>query len=323
METKEKVTEVEERHPDEKPLAYASEMSASPGLPDSPNSVIPAQEEAPPPPPQKSCCNSNAGGGNGGNGEIGFIYAIGTIEARFPSLSVEKEFVQTVKEARTANLTDQQVLYEVLSQEENQYLAREMCFVFTVENIDTYILQPASQLEMKQLIEALKPSKGIDCDVVIGTRGPIAPPNMCNGLQVPIVFCERIYSFEVEDFIKAIPEPPDMDKKAFRNAAKELFYKIMQLADNVGEMDEHRAVNYLALRYPVIYSLALEMFAADKSLSMVEVQPSRLAGTRKVVNVIFSYVNRSTDVMEKYFTRVDVTDKFPFLVSKLQPFYDR
>jgi hypothetical protein len=44
---------------------------------------------------------------------------------------------------------------------------------------------------------------------------------------------------------------------------------------------------------------------------------------RKVVDVIFSYTNRSSDVMEKFFCRVDVTEEFPFLVTKMSPYYDR
>jgi hypothetical protein len=41
------------------------------------------------------------------------------------------------------------------------------------------------------------------------------------------------------------------------------------------------------------------------------------------LDVIFSYTNRATDVTEKFFCRVDVTDEFPFLVTKLSPYYDR
>jgi PatG C-terminal len=39
--------------------------------------------------------------------------------------------------------------------------------------------------------------------------------------------------------------------------------------------------------------------------------------------VIFSYTNRNTDVVDKWFVRVDVTDEFPFLVTRLSPYYDR
>jgi len=41
------------------------------------------------------------------------------------------------------------------------------------------------------------------------------------------------------------------------------------------------------------------------------------------VNVIFSFTNRNTDVTQKYFVRVDLTEEFPFLVTKMSPFFER
>ena len=35
------------------------------------------------------------------------------------------------------------------------------------------------------------------------------------------------------------------------------------------------------------------------------------------------YTNRQTDVTERYFVRVDVSEEFPFLVTKMSPYYDR
>jgi PatG C-terminal len=55
----------------------------------------------------------------------------------------------------------------------------------------------------------------------------------------------------------------------------------------------------------------------------VEVRPSRLSGVHRIVDVIFSYTHRQTDVTEKFFVRVDVTEEFPFLVTRLSPYYDR
>ena len=56
---------------------------------------------------------------------------------------------------------------------------------------------------------------------------------------------------------------------------------------------------------------AAEAFARNASLTGVDVSPSPLSGTRNMVDVIFSYTNRNTDVAEKYFVRVDVTEEFP------------
>ena len=52
-------------------------------------------------------------------------------------------------------------------------------------------------------------------------------------------------------------------------------------------------------------------------LLAVEVRPSRLSGTRKIVDVIFSYENRANRAIQKWFARVDVTEEFPFLVSPI------
>lgn len=41
------------------------------------------------------------------------------------------------------------------------------------------------------------------------------------------------------------------------------------------------------------------------------------------MDVIFSFTHRATDVTEKQIVRVDVTEEFPFLATKLSPYYDR
>jgi hypothetical protein len=97
----------------------------------------------------------------------------------------------------------------------------------------------------------------------------------------------------------------------------------MQMTDNAGATDEQRALNYLSVRYPAIYARAAESFAGNSSLSGVEVRPSPLSGTRNVVDCIFSYTNRNTEYTEKYFVRCDVTENFPFLVTKMPPYFDR
>ena len=253
-----------------------------------------------------------------------YIYAIGRIEARFPRPSVEKEFAQATGRADTAGLTDRQAVQRVLSQRQNRYLARQLCWVMTIEGLETYILVPRDPVDLDLLIEALRATPSpMDLDCVIGTRGPIAPPDMCNGLMVPIVAFDQIYSFDREALVKAIPKPEKIAATDFEATAEEVFDRIMQMADNAGATDEHRALNYCAVRYQAIYASAADAFARNSSLTSVDVQTSPLSGTRKVMDVIFTYTNRATDVTEKYFLRCDVTEEFPFLVTKLSPYYDR
>ena len=253
-----------------------------------------------------------------------YVYAIGRTEARFPQLSVEKEFSQVIGRSDTAGQTDQQVLYNVLSKPESRYLARQLCWVFKVQGLDTYVLQPRDSRDFDLLVEAIRPQPSpLDIDVVIGVRGPVVPPEVCNGLMVPLVVYDQLYSFDRDTILKAIPRPEKMTEKQFEASASEVFDRLLQMADNAGATDDHRALNYLAMRYPGIYAKTSEQFGRDYSLAGISVVPSPLSATRKVVDVVCSYTNRSTDFTEKFFVRVDVTEEFPFLVSKLSPYYDR
>lgn len=253
-----------------------------------------------------------------------FVYALGRIEPRFPTLAVEKEFAQVAGQGDTAGLTDRQALRALLSERANRYLLRKLCWAFTIEGLDTYLLHPHDPLDANLLQEALRPApRATDIDVVIGVLGPVAPPELCNGLMVPIVVFDNLYSFDVDALLDSIPRPKGMKAEQFEPAAEALFTRIMQMSDNAGATDADRALNYLSVRYPAIYHKTADRFAADAALTGVKVRPSPLSGTRKVVEVIFAYTDRKTDVTEKHFVRVDVTEEFPFLVTKLSPYFDR
>jgi hypothetical protein len=254
----------------------------------------------------------------------GFVYSIGRIEPRFPRQSVEKEYAQVVARADTKGLTDRQAKHKILSQPENRYLARLMCWIFTVEGLETYLLAPRDPTDLNLLVESLRADPSTtDVDVVIGITGPIAPPDACNGLELPIIIFDQIYSFDVDALLQSIPKPKEMESEMFKRASAELLEKVMQLADNNGSADKHRAINYLAVRYPAIYAKVADAIAKNCSLRSVDTVPSRLSGARKIIDVIFSFVDRGTDVTEKYFVRIDVSDEFPFLVTKLSQYYDR
>jgi hypothetical protein len=252
------------------------------------------------------------------------VYAIGRIAPRYPSPAVEKEMAQATGRTDVAGLTDRQTLHAVLAKPENRYLVRHLCWVLSIEGLETYILYPRDPADYSLLVEALRPNPSpSDLDVVIGLMGPIASPDVCNGLTVPIVAFDQIYSFDREALIASIAVPDGTSAEAFAPVAAELLDRIMQMADNAGATVDHRALNYLAVRYSAIYAAAAKAFSANASLSAVEVRPSRLGGVRNIVDVIFAFTNRGNDVTEKQFVRVDVTERFPFLVTKLSPYFDR
>ena len=310
----EPTTETLADHPD-------STTGAPPPLPSRENSGSAAslapQQLAPAPAPCPTCGPVPASRARS------YVYALGRIEPRFPSTGAQMEFAQVTGRTQTKGKTDRQAMQAVLSARENRYLARQLCWVLTVQGLETYLLTPRDSADFDLLVEAVRPTpRPTDLDVVIGSLGPIASPEVCNGLMVPIVVFDQIYSFDRDALIKSIPRPEKIAAKEFQPAAEELFDRIMLMTDNAGATDESRALNYLAVRYRTIYKRVAEQFAVNASLSGVEVRPSPLSAIRKIADVIFTFTNRNTDVDEKLFVRVDVTEEFPFVLTQMSPYYD-
>lgn len=256
-----------------------------------------------------------------------YVYAIGKVVHRFPNKSLEMELVQNMgrrPEEETRGITHPEVMYKVLTDPNNQYISRQICYLFNVEGLETYILIPSNPLDFDRLAQALRPSPELgDIDVIIGKRGPMASPELCNGLLVPIVIVDQIYSFDRDMLLKAIPKRKGESDEQFRKTAYALFNHITQIADNAGAIDEHRALNYLVVRYDEIYHRTQILQNENYSFTAVEVRHSRLSGARKVMDVIFSYENRGNKAVQKWYVRVDVTEEFPFLVSPIQEYFER
>jgi hypothetical protein len=281
-----------------------------------------------------------------------YIYAIGSVEPRFPTLSLEKEFLQSMSQLRpgeTRGFADPEARHALLSNPLNRHIVRQLCWVLRIEGLDTYILVPRNPGDFDMLIDAARRyPRRTDIDVVIGLRGPIASPTMCNGLMLPVVMFDQIYPSRVEEFIESLAGPekktePEKgrskkgtrqeggaaaaadEKEGLAESISEVLERVMQTADNVGSTDEHRALNYLAVRYDKIYTLTRDMHNKNYWFTSIEVRPSRLSGVRKIVDVIFSYTNRSGDIdlVDKYFTRVDVTEEWPFLHTRLGRYFER
>jgi hypothetical protein len=252
-----------------------------------------------------------------------WVYAIGSVAPRFPNLSVEKEMDQVVGRSDATGLSDHQAFHAALSKPENRYLLRQLCWVFSVERIETYLLAPRDPGDYALLLETVRanPSRS-DLEVVIGIRGPAMLAEFCTRLRLPVVAFDQLYSFDRTALLNSITPPENTPTAAFGHMAEELLDRILRMADNAGSTDEHRTLNYLAVRYPAIYVKAAQEFANNASLSSVSVRPSELGGNRHVTQAIFAFTNRSTDVVEKFCVRVDVTEEFPFLVSKLAPYFD-
>ena len=79
--------------------------------------------------------------------------------------------------------------------------------------------------------------------------------------MLPIVVCDQIYSFDRDTLLKAIPRPEGATDEEFGKTTREVFEQILQTADNAGATDEHRALDYAAVRFPGFYIKTFEKFS--------------------------------------------------------------
>ncbi|NET46284.1 hypothetical protein [Okeania sp. SIO2B3] len=253
------------------------------------------------------------------------IYSLGSIRAAFPNISLEKQFEAAAATIQAQGPTNN-LLYQVLSQGENLYIAMNMCYIFQIDTVDVYILKPRTYVELAQFITALDPSLETPLDGIIGIKGPLAPPEMCNGLQLPLVAVNQSFISNLRDFVDAIASASGVSPEL----AQSVLEMIMGLTDNTGATDEYRAINYLAVKYPQIYTTTAQMLDPEQSpggfqgayyLVGVTAELANVQGTRRIVNVIFQYMQRVTGESAYWFTTVDVTGLYPFLVSKFAPYY--
>lgn len=90
------------------------------------------------------------------------------------------------------------------------------------------------------------------------------------------------------------------------------------IANNAGATGKHRALNYLVVRYPTIYAKLAEELERNFLLASMGAE-STPSDSRWIISVVFSFSQRETGVVEKYFVRVDVTEEFPFIVTEMSP----
>ncbi|WEH18597.1 hypothetical protein [Streptomyces sp. VNUA24] len=279
----------------------------------------------------QACCGcAEAGshpGEGAGHGDTGpaYVYVLGRVHAVFPDRSVKEEFSLVADAGGSRDATEADTLYRVLSAPENRYLARQMCYVLSVQDVETYVVEPAEPAGLDDLVDALRPVRDHrDLAVVVGTLGPLVPPGACQGLSLPVVRVEKIWAFDSRELLEAIDRPEDTSRKEFQRTAREVLDRVLQLNNNAGLDPTHRALNYLTVREQDIYRRTSELRAEGYALSEVEAVPSRLSvGSQSVVTVILSYAHRRTNVTEKLFVRVGVSGLFPYRVTPVQEYYDR
>jgi hypothetical protein len=273
----------------------------------------------------------------------GFVYAIGRIVPQFPSLGVEKEFAQLTDGIESGGTVETALLRQVLSDPQNRYLGRHLCWVFTSQHVETFSVLPRDDSDLTRLIEMLPTEAGDDVvHVVVGRFGRSGFDTTCDSLNLPSIVPDQLLAFTLDEFIEAMPDMPDAIRESdntssdpeqtdnsrpdetmrqFRAVIRGVYPRLTRRADNHGMSDEHRALNYVSLRYPAIYHMALQAHRESKVLVNIETRPTPSAA-RRLVSIRLTFRQRRTDIVEHYHCLVDVTDVFPFLASPLTLVYD-
>jgi hypothetical protein len=264
----------------------------------------------------------------------GFVYAIGTVEAAYPNVAIERE-MQIMADHFGVELehdidveakpTENRIWqYKVLSKKETRYLARQMRWRFLIEDFPAFILTPRDPNDLELFIESLNRPKYIQTGRSVGKErrkaksGYAAPPY---GLSQDLDVVVGIRGGQTVDGIEVLVDQIFRIPQERLHPRGQLF--LAQLSDNYGLTDGERAYNFLAARY----TLPQEYFKEtekDFVLAGAPVIYSRLSGSNgRVVRVIFTLRGTTSAVEKKYFVRVDVTHEFPIIVNPWQPYLER
>ena len=249
-----------------------------------------------------------------------FVYALGHIEPRFPNGTVAEAVVEALRRANGDKLNGQQTL-SLLSEGENRHLLRQLCWVLMSQGAPRYLLQLASVADFDALIGRFRTARRpTEVDVVIGRCSALAVPEI-DSRSVTRVAVEQLNTLDVRALIQALPRPL-RSVHGCHAAAEQLFTTIERLAHNRGTEDEHRALNYLMAHSTAVYANVADCYARSSLLTGISIRlPEH--GARRLVDVVFSYASRRTEIREHYLVRVDVSEAFPCLESPLAPYFDR
>src|SRR5437016_12873706 len=101
----------------------------------------------------------------------------------------------------------------------------------------------------------------------------MSTPGTCGGVLAPIVACEQIYSFSLEEWRQALRSSLEAALKArkipadtFNQVGHELFERFVGSTENLGATDAHRALKYLVVQHPGVFLAAAERAASKRSI---------------------------------------------------------
>jgi hypothetical protein len=259
-----------------------------------------------------------------------FVYAVGRVVANFPSVGAERELLTMLDVSPGTGAIDLKSYRHVLSSPDNLYLARQLCWTFITRQADAFTLIPRVDDDTLTLFDMLgQDVEGEVAQVVVGITKAGPSNGVCEGVGLLTIEPIQLLAFTLDEFVDGLPRPqlPGEERGTApldghqRSAIKEIFKRLTRRANNNGIIDEHRACNYAALRYPAIYHAVLQGQVDRKDL--VGLDARRVPSShRKVVAVRITHKMPGSGGFEHLQCLIDVTDVFPFIARPLEVVYD-
>ena len=249
-----------------------------------------------------------------------YVYAIGRMDVRFPSLGIEREYQQ--RERALHDLPQQSRNVRILAVlEKNPHLALRVNYVFLIGGSPVFALSPSSGALKEAFFKALSQSHEIDHScVVIGRAGAFTNPAAYGGLLLSLVSVDQLYTFSASEWAEGlakVAQPALKSRKVetahFQTVSQGIFREVITMPENMGISDGHRALNYLLVQHPGMFLAAAER--PNHLLDRIETRVIQVVGGRRHVAVILNFLDRGTGVPERLFCTVDVTEEWPFVVS--------
>ena len=247
-----------------------------------------------------------------------YIYALGRIQAQFPSSSVENLYKEVIFQKFGPD-AENKSLFEVLSMPEHLFLAKQICWVLTIDGQDCYVLNAKTPALLNAFIKALQPTSNQQFEYVIAHLGSYAADNQCAGRTMPIANVHQIQSFTLDDYCQVLSQQTDVELSKI----KPLFNSMLKFCRNAGDIPEQRALNYLSLKCTALYkTFTAPMLAKNKEgIEFEQIEAITCTrnnnSERKVITLIFSYLNPESERVEKQHINIDVTELYPFSCSEL------
>jgi hypothetical protein len=271
--------------------------------------------------------------------KVSYVYSLGRIYFNYPNESVRNEVAQArFRAGIEMRVPEREGLYQLFTgkdKDEYLYLSRQLCWIFALGRIETYILLPSTQQDHDVLISTLQYSERDILQTItnepvvnllIGQKGPISPMGMCGNLALPMIRIDQVGTYRLADLNKVLIDSYDdkmgIGKQKYEDSLNQVFSKLWEISENEGSTDESRAINYLIMRSMMIYQQsAIIQVKENSALENIFTKPVKTVGSRKIVEVILSFKS-SSGLTDMYSIDVDVSGEFPFLLGGLKRYLD-